>query len=405
MPSSRIGLISISAIANDPRVRRQGDALAAAGHRVLAVGLAHHDGLSPDWPILTATAPAPTSWRASPKRAMLRALDVPLQAIRSSHAWSVYWRLNPVYRAIADIAETQDVDLWLANDWTTLPIVLDIQRRRGIPFAYDTHELAIEEYGQNLKWRLSLRPLVAEIEHAALQHARFVSCVSEGIADHIQQHYDLGNKPHVIRNAPPYQASEFRPTDEMIDVLYHGIVAPGRALEQIIESVVSWRPEFRLTIRGPSQASYLQKLRNLACQFGVEKRIYFSHPLPVTELVNGARNFDVGLFVMVGNSLQNKFVLPNKFFEYAMAGLALCVSDLPEMRHLIDRFGMGAVINEATPSAICGAINGLDRNGIDKFKVSALAAAAELSWDREAKKLVRLVDQALRLTPPRLMTH
>ncbi|MCV9937004.1 glycosyltransferase family 4 protein [Boseaceae bacterium BT-24-1] len=384
-------------IANDPRVRRQGDALTAAGHQVLAVGLPEQDSKPPEWPILAIGSAMQAVPRPSLIRTLRRALDIPMQAVRPSYAWSVYWRLNPAYRAMAAIAEAQDVDLWLANDWTALPIVLDIERRKGTPFAYDTHELAIEEYSQNLKWRLGLRPLIAQIERAGMERARFVSCVSEGIADHLHQAYRLLERPHVIRNAPPYRKSRLRPTATPVNVLYHGVVTQGRALEATIASVASWRPEFRLTIRGPAEPTYLEQLKLLASSTGVGDRIVFAPPLPMTELVAGAEAFDVGLFVIKAHSLQNQFVLPNKFFEYAMAGLALCVSDLPEMRRLIDRFPMGSLVGTVEPGAIAAAINSLDRATIDRCKAAALAAARELCWEREAQTLVRLVNAALQI--------
>lgn len=395
MPAARIGLISHSVIADDPRVRRQGDALTAAGYQVIGVGLGGQASQPPAWPILALSNAMPLDPRPTLARKLRRALDIPFQAVRPSHVWSVYWRLNPAYRAMADIAEKQDVDLWLANDWTALPIVLDIERRRGTRFAYDTHELAIEEYRQNLKWRLNLRPVIAQIESRGIDRACFVSCVSDGIADYLRQAYRLPERPRVIRNAPPYRASRIRPTAVPINVLYHGVVTPGRALEEIIASVASWRPEFRLTIRGPAEQVYLEQLKLLVGRTAVADRVTFVPPVPMTELVAAAEAFDVGLFVIKGHSFQNQFVLPNKFFEYAMAGLALCVSDLPEMRGVIDQFPMGVLVDAAEPGAIAAAINSLDGARIDGCKTAALAAAAELCWEREAETLVTLVDRAL----------
>jgi glycosyltransferase involved in cell wall biosynthesis len=392
---ARIGLISHSEIANDPRVRRQGDALSSAGHDVVAVGLVGDASSPPRWPVLGIGREHSSMPEKSALRTVRRLLDMPLQALRPAHAWSVYWRLNSDYRALSKLAIALDVDFWIANDWTVLPIVLDLARARGTPFGYDTHELSVEEYSQHLKWRLSMRPVIAQIERAGIRHAAFVSCVSVGIAEHLTRIYGLSQRPHVIRNAPPYESSPLRITSTPIKVLYHGGVMQGRELEEIIASVRLWRPEFHLTIRGPADPAYLAHLRHLASDAGVAGRIAFAPPVPMTELVAAARDFDVGLFVIRGHSLQNEFVLPNKFFEYAMAGLALCVSDLPEMRRLIMSHSMGVLINVVKPAAIAATINGMDLAMIDAYKVSALKAARELCWEREAKILVELVGSAL----------
>jgi hypothetical protein len=61
----------------------------------------------------------------------------------------------------------------------------------------------------------------------------------------------------------------------------------------------------------------------------------------MTDLVREAAAFDVGLFALPRHSNHNRYALPNKFFEYSMAGLALCVSDLPEMGALVRRDQLG----------------------------------------------------------------
>jgi glycosyltransferase involved in cell wall biosynthesis len=388
----RIGLISDSDIANDPRVRRQGDALSAAGFEVIGVGVEGASAKPPAWPVRSIVPSQPVASRA---RQFRRLLDMPRQLVDPAHAFDVYWRLNPRHRALAEEAAQHDVDLWIANDWTTLPIVLDIANRGGAPFAYDTHELAIDEFAQNLKWRLSLRPVIGRIESEGIRKARFVTCVSDGIATRLQTFHRLEVRPHVVRNTPRLEAGVLRPTGEQIRVLYHGVIVPGRALEECIASVALWRPEFSLTIRGPGEPAYIEDLQRLAASTGVAHRLTFLPPVPMTELVAEACAFDVGLFAIKGHSRQNEFVLPNKFFEYAMAGLALCVSDLPEMRLLLETHGMGHLIEAATPQAIAAAINALDPQRIDAFKANALAAARELCWERESETLITLVKGAL----------
>lgn len=125
-------------------------------------------------------------------------------------------------------------------------------------------------------------------------------------------------------------------------------------------------------------------------------RVAFDPPVPMTELVTAASAFDVGLFALPDHSLQNVYVLPNKFFEYTMAGLALCVSDLPEMRRLLDAHDLGTVFSGLSPEAIAQAIHRLDRAAIDRFKRNALVAARELNWEVEGARLVAMAEAAVR---------
>jgi glycosyltransferase involved in cell wall biosynthesis len=171
-------------------------------------------------------------------------------------------------------------------------------------------------------------------------------------------------------------------------VLYHGILTPGRGLEATIDSVGAWRPEFNLTLRGPGDAHYVAALRRRIGERGLADRVLLAPPVPMTALVREAAAFDVGYFALPKSSRHNEFALPNKFFEYVMAGLALCVSDLPEMARLIRDYGLGVTFSSMDPEAIAAAVNALDPESVDRYKGKALAAACELCWERESKRLL-----------------
>lgn len=445
----RIGLISVSAIADDPRVRRQGDLFHQRGWDVVAVGLPGALSPGPAWPCLSVGAEAPESdppagamaktpsttvaapdatgghddeerasaalraWRRLPRpfraallsvllpmrRRLRRAKDVVHAYLNPERATAVYWGLNDRFDWIYRLARHQKADIWLANDWSALPIVRKLAAEQGVPYAYDTHELAVDEYAQRWRWRLIHRPVIAAIERAGIAGAAVTSCVSQGIADRLHQLYRLPGKPLLIRNMPRYEAHPFRPCGETIEVLYHGVVYEGRGLEACIDSVTLWRPEFRLTIRGPGPAEYLEALAKRIESAGVADRVVLAPPVPMIELVREATHFDVGLFALPGHSQQNVHVLPNKFFEYTMAGLALCVSDLPEMTALLRQYELGRLIPRVTPEAIAAAINGFDRAGIDACKAHALEAAKALNWEAEADRLFAAIEQAVRDAP------
>jgi glycosyltransferase involved in cell wall biosynthesis len=307
----------------------------------------------------------------------------------------VYWTLDSRFQLLYSAARNERVELWLANDWTSLPIVRKLAAEQGVPFAYDTHELAVDEYAERWAWRLLRRPVIAAIEGTAMREATSVSCVSDGIARRLVEFYGLSRPPLVIRNTPSYQPIEFRPTGEQIRVLYHGLVSPGRGLEACLESVELWRPEFSLTLRGPANPEYLEHLTQLVRGRGVADRVIFAQSVPLVDLVRRASEHDVGLFALPSHSLQNVHVLPNKFFEYMMAGLALCVSDLPEMAPILKRYSLGVLIEAVTPEAIAAAINQMSPAAIDTYKRNALAAAQEFNWENEGQLLLKACDRAV----------
>ena len=300
----------------------------------------------------------------------------------------LYWMMQSTIIELYELAQTVDAGVWLANDWIALPIAARIAKEKGGTYVYDTHEFAVEEYAEKLHWRTWKRPLVRAVERQYIGDAAVVSSVSAGISGRLDAMYQLPRPSLVVRNTPFYRRFRFRPTGERVRVLYHGIIVIGRGLEQTIDSVVSWRPEFELTLRGPENSGYSDMLRQRIRDAGLEKRVRLVPPVPMTALVEEATAFDIGFFALPGHSRHNEFALPNKFFEYMMAGLALCVSDLPEMARLVEEHQLGALIPTLDPAAIASAINSFDRERIDACKRNALAAAEELCWERESARMV-----------------
>lgn len=408
-----VGIVSLSPIADDPRVRRQGDAFHAAGWDVQAFGLPSTAPLAPAWPITTlgsgsanATAPAvdiPASSRALAVKGLRIAAGLLGKAGRTDAAYRarlftvhvdpaqaerVYWQSNTDFPALLALARAMQADLWLANDWTALPIVARVAREQGVPYVYDTHEFAAEEFNERRSWRYVQRPIRVETERKFIREAAVVSTVSDGIAQRLQAIHGLDAIPLTIRSTPAYREMPLRSTGERIRVLYHGAVWEHRGLEESIRSVASWRPEFDFTIRGPVSDAYRAKLEAGIDAAGVRGRVHIVPPVAMIDLVRESGAFDVGLFALPGHSAHNEYALPNKFFEYTMAGLALCMSDLPEMTALVRKHGHGIVFSGMEPPTIAAAVNGLDRDAIDRFKQRSLAAARELCWERESASML-----------------
>ena len=308
----------------------------------------------------------------------------------------VFWTLNGALVDLYRAASRHRPAIWLANDWTTLPVAQRLAEEQGVPFGYDTHELATSEYGHRAKWRILYQPLILALERHGIAHASVVSCVSDGIAGHLQRLYRMKQRPMVIRNMPHYELYAFRPTQSSIRVLYHGIVAPGRGLEACISSVPQWAEGRSLSIRGPAQDAYRAELEALIAEEGVGDRVTLLPPVPMIDLIREATAFDVGIFMFPSANRHNLYVLPNKIFEYVMAGLAVCVSDLPEMAAVVHGHDLGVLVKEMQPEKIAVAINSMDREHVDHFKRNAVKAAAELNWEAESPQLIAAYDRALR---------
>ncbi len=301
-------------------------------------------------------------------------------------------RRNMLERAIAAKA-----DLYHANDWTTLPIACDAAEANGAKVVSDNHEMGIYEHG-SLKFRVLRAKQIERLERHYLPRADRVISVCQSITDELVRLYRLDRaRTGVLWNATEHRDVKRRPLDfERVKILYHGIAIPGRGLESLIDSVPLWAPRFALVLRVVGESSYLDALRDRARSLDVARRIELAPPVPLRELVPAAAEADVGILPILGGYSWNyRICLPNKFFEYTMAGLAILSSDLPEIRRQIERHDLGVIFREGDPGAIAAAVNGLTAELLGRFQANSLAFAREVDAEREFEKLVAIYDELL----------
>ena len=125
------------------------------------------------------------------------------------------------------------------------------------------------------------------------------------------------------------------------------------------------------------------------------ENIHFHDPVDPDILGAFTGSADLGFCLIEDLCLSYRFCLPNKFFEYAMAGLPILVSDLPEMRKLVEEYDCGVVCESITPDGIVNGLKKLLSRDLVKLGKNARKMAENHSWEMQEKKLLRLYDKVL----------
>ncbi len=121
-----------------------------------------------------------------------------------------------------------------------------------------------------------------------------------------------------------------------------------------------------------------------------QKNIYHVQSVPMNELLSYTSSASIGVCLTIDNCLNHKYSLPNKFFEYAMAGLPMLVSDLPEMRKLVEKYNCGVICESVTPVGIAKGLRKLLQQDLKKLGNNARKMAEAHSWEVQEKKLLTL---------------
>lgn len=403
-------ILSYTGVSNEPRVIRQARSLVRRGWRVVVAGYEGHSPLPPEWHFLKLdrfVAPGALHHRAMRVAARFagrtlytRASSSPRAAqagarlyYRGLTAWNEHHnRIVAALRAHPELAP----DLVVAHDYHTCPPANEIAVLSGAAFVVDCHEYAREENSGDPAWMANGRHFASALQDDYLARADAVTTVGQGIADLLDSEQRLRRPVVTIRSLPFFEPQPFRPVSDKIGVLYHGAFGRGRGLLELVRSVHLWQPRFHLILRGSGEEDVVDALRRAAAETGVADRVRIVPPVAFADIITAANASDIGYFAQPGVSNQQRLALPNKLFEYIMAGLALTVGDLPEMRRVVESYGLGQVVANLEPETIAGAINALEASAIDACKRASLVAARELNWEAEERIMLSLFDDVVK---------
>lgn len=400
-------IFSYTEVARSPRVLRQAQALMESGWKVVVFGYETEETAAEAWqfvalPSISSSSKFITGWlRILRLFGLLLVTTAPIAGIRQAGA-----RLY--YGAIAHYLQAKNIskrfllqnaalrpDLVICHDYFTTPVGHRIAEMTGARFTVDCHEYSRDECMDNQNWVKRVRPFAIALQDYYLAQADAVTTVCDGIANLLNQEQVLRRPVTVIRSVPAMPAMEYRPASDKIIVLYHGNISPSRDLEIAIQSLPMWRPEFHLVLRGYADALYVRQLEQLISNLGIGHRVTIEPPVAFADLISKANTADVGYFIHRDGSFQRRFALPNKFFEYITAGLALCVSDLPEMASILRQYKLGVLVPRADPDSVAQAINSLTLEKINLFKRQAVEAAQTLNWHSEKTRMLSLYEEIL----------
>lgn len=375
-PMATVLVISFTDLKQDPRVRRQIEAL-RTHHAVIAAGTG--DPAMSDVRFLGCKRNARTFTRRCVGGIKL------LSRRYESHYWSRE-HVQELHRKLEGVA----FDTVIANDVEALPLALSLAGTR--PVILDAHEYAPRELEERLVWRLFHQGHAHYLCKTYIPKTARVITVADGIAEEYRRL--LGVKPVVIQNAAPSHILAPRATPTRpIRMIHHGYAMPTRQIEKMIE-VMQWVDDrFELDLMlVPNFPEYIQKLKAKASG---NPRVRFLSPVSMEALVPFTNAYDIGLYLLSPSSFNNLHALPNKFFEFLQARLAVAIGPSPEMAKIVREFGCGVVAKDFAPASLARALNHLTSSDIDRMKAGSERAAQTHTAERNAEKLGQVVADVL----------
>lgn len=286
----------------------------------------------------------------------------------------------PATKETLRLLSDKQFDCVVVNEIRALPAGLTVAN--GCPLWIDLHEWAPEENSQLFVWRTLIGPWFDHLCKKWLPKSDIATTVGQEIANLYEKNY--GVKPRLMRNSAPYCELSPSPLPEgRIRLVHSGMAVAARGLDKMVQ-VVKELDEFTLDLYLVPAGDGGKFLTSLKEQASDCSRITFHEPVKPAEIPETLNAYDVGVYWIPPYSTNARLALPNKFFDFLQARLAMAIGPTVEMANLVKKHNLGVVSGGFDVEDIKASLRTLTKENVWEAKQAAHAAAKELSFDHEA---------------------
>ncbi len=284
-------------------------------------------------------------------------------------------------------------DLLISNDLDTLLPNYLISRFKKTPLVYDTHEYftGVPE----LVSRPFVRRFWKRIEKWIFPKLDNIITVNNSIAKLYNEEYNVNI--NVVRNIPPKPVLPENlsrkklglPEKKHIILLQGAGINVQRGAEEAIEAMQYIDNAVFLIIGG---GDVIDILHHLVEKLNLKEKVLFLPKQPFDRLIHYTKCADIGVTIDKDTNINYRYSLPNKLFDYINAGIPVLASSLVEIKHIIEKYDIGILIESHDPEHIAMKIKYMLENKKRRaqWKKNLKIASLELDWNREEKVLLEI---------------
>ena len=287
-------------------------------------------------------------------------------------------------------------DLLVSNDLDTLLPNYLVSRLKMKSLIYDTHEYytGVPE----LVNRPFVRHFWKRIEKWIFPKLDNIITVNKSIASLYNKEYNVEIK--VVRNIPPKVDSLKNlsrkelglPEKKPIILLQGAGINVQRGAEEAIEAMQFINTALFLII---GSGDVIDILHDLVKKLNLNEKVLFLPKQPFNRLIHYTRCADIGVTIDKDTNINYRYSLPNKLFDYINAGIPILASSLVEIKHIVEKYDIGVLIESHDPEHIAMKIKYMleNKKRTAHWKENLKKASLELDWNTEEKVLLKILSK------------
>lgn len=299
-------------------------------------------------------------------------------------------------------------DVYHANDLDTLQICALAATRNKARLVYDSHELWLESSRFHIATGLLSKIRLRHIEKKYAGSADAVISVTPLRGRKMQEMYPEIRRMEIIENAPekipelPAKGrlrSMINADENTVIALYQGVICPERGLEELLEAAALVKDaNIRFVVIGMD--AWNGTLSRKADSMNLSGRVTVLPPVTSEELPEITVDADMGFILFRNTCLNHYYSLPNKLYEYMMAGVPIISSNFPELSRVINDVKCGLTVNPEDPVSIASAVEKLAASPETRANMALSgrqSAMDRYNWEPQRDKLIKLYEEVAEL--------
>ncbi|MFN6358183.1 MAG: glycosyltransferase [Bacteroidota bacterium] len=271
-----------------------------------------------------------------------------------------------------------------------------LKRKLKCKLVYDTHELETEVTGSSG----ILRYLSKILEKFCIKFVDEIIVVSKCIENWYSKKYNYSNIT-TIYNIPYRKSQQFinesqiklrakigLKQDDLL-FIYQGLFTKARGVDNILKAFSNMSEKFHVVFMGsgPYESEIIKACNNFS-------NIHYHPPVAPDEVLTYTREADIGIHIIKNTCLNHYFCLPNKIFEYLLAGIPFIVSNFPELTKLAKETGGGWTC-EPEETSLRDLIRKLTLKDLNSKRDNIKKNISKFGWDLEELKYISIYQRLL----------
>lgn len=247
---------------------------------------------------------------------------------------------------------------------------------------FNSHEYIPLQNNGSFLWRMTKQVMI-KLELKKILCGSSVLIVESDAVKRAYQEYDPGLKDiRVIPNTREYhpELPNREPNPTQIRVVHHGIAAPSRGLELMIDAVGTADSRFTLNlylVHSKRNKDYLHSLKKYASKY---KNISIMEPIPYSMIVKEMNRFDLGMCVFRSNNYHTMYTtVPSKFWEYIAAGIVPVAWSGSAMAEILRKDDFGLICDDLEVETLRNRLNALTIDELKEMKTKVHGLRAKFS--------------------------